>query len=35
MTLSKVIGYAALATIAAGILINLPDIRRYIRMTTM
>ena len=35
MTLSKAIGYLALASIAIGILVNIPDIKRYIHISTM
>jgi hypothetical protein len=35
MKVSKVLGFCLLAAVAAGVLINLPDIRRYIRISTM
>jgi len=35
MKLTKALGYLTLATIVAGILYNLNDIRRYIRISTM
>jgi hypothetical protein len=35
MSVSKVLGYFALAVVAAGIVMNLPDIRRYIRISMM
>jgi hypothetical protein len=35
MKFTKVLGYATLATVVAGILFNLNDIRRYIRISTM
>jgi hypothetical protein len=35
MKLTKVLGYLTLATIVAGIVVNLNDIRRYIRISTM
>jgi hypothetical protein len=31
----KVLKYAAMLAVAAGIIANLPDIRRYIRISTM
>jgi len=31
----KILGYLTLATLAAGILLNLSDIRRYVHMTMM
>ncbi len=35
MELSKVIGYLALATLVAGVIVSLPDIKRYIKISTM
>jgi hypothetical protein len=35
MKVSKVLGYCLLAMVAAGVLANLPDIKRYIRISTM
>jgi exosortase/archaeosortase len=35
MKVSKLIGLVALAAVAAGVLKNLPEIRRYIRLYTM
>jgi hypothetical protein len=32
---SKIVGMVVLATAAIGVLANLPDIKRYIRMATM
>jgi len=32
---SKTIGYISLGLIALGVLANIPDIKRYIRMTMM
>lgn len=31
----KIIGGAALATIAAGLVVSLPDIKRYVKISTM
>ncbi|HVF92055.1 MAG TPA: hypothetical protein VNH22_18470 [Blastocatellia bacterium] len=31
----KIIGGAALATVAAGLIVSLPDIKRYLRISTM
>lgn len=31
----KIVGGAALAAVAAGVVANLPDIKRYIRISTM
>ncbi|HWQ32035.1 MAG TPA: hypothetical protein VNQ79_04065 [Blastocatellia bacterium] len=31
----KIVGGAALAALAAGVIVNFSDIRRYIRMSTM
>ncbi|MBI1763006.1 MAG: hypothetical protein HYR56_16385 [Acidobacteria bacterium] len=33
--LLKIIGGSALAMVGAGLIANLPDIKRYIRITTM
>jgi hypothetical protein len=33
--MKKTIGYLALAALVAGVLINLKDIQRYIRISTM
>ena len=35
MKFSTIIGYFALAAIAAGIVMNLPDLKRYVRISTM
>jgi len=35
MKLSMIAGYFALAAIAAGIVMNLRDVRRYVRISTM
>jgi len=35
MTIAKGIGYLALAALTAGILLNLDDIRRYVRISRM
>jgi hypothetical protein len=35
MQLSKVLGVLILATVVAGVIVNLPDIKRYIRISTM
>ena len=35
MQLSKILGILFLATVAAGIVVSLPDIKRYIRISTM
>lgn len=35
MKLSNVFGYVLLAAFAAGVLLNLPDIKRYIKISTM
>lgn len=32
---SKTVGYIALGLIALGVLANIPDIKRYVRMTMM
>lgn len=32
---SKTVGYIAIGLIALGVLANIPDIKRYIRMTMM
>jgi hypothetical protein len=29
------VGYVALAAVAVGIIVNIPDIKRYIRISTM
>lgn len=34
-TLWKIIGSAALAVVGAGVIASLPDIKRYIRISTM
>ena len=34
-TLKKILGYVALATVVAGVVMNFPDIRRYIRISRM
>jgi len=35
MRLSKALGFLVLAGVVAGIIMNLPDIKRYIQITTM
>lgn len=35
MSVSKVLGVLAVAVVVAGIIANLPDIKRYIRISTM
>jgi hypothetical protein len=35
MQLSKVLGVLILATVVAGVIANLPDIKRYIRISNM
>jgi hypothetical protein len=35
MRLSKVIGMLIVATVVAGVIVSLPDIKRYIRISTM
>jgi hypothetical protein len=35
MQLSKFFGVLILATVVAGVLVNLPDIKRYIKISTM
>jgi hypothetical protein len=35
MHISKVLGVLILATVAVGVMMNLPDIKRYIRISTM
>ena len=35
MKIAKTLGYLTLATVSAGILVNLKDIRRYIRISMM
>jgi hypothetical protein len=35
MKLSKTLGFLVLAGVAAGIIMNLPDIKRYIHITMM
>jgi hypothetical protein len=35
MKFAKVLGYVTLATVVAGLVVNLNDIRRYIRLSTM
>lgn len=35
MQLSKVLGMLILATVVAGVIVSLPDIKRYIRISTM
>ena len=35
MKLSSIISYVLLAAVAAGVLLNLPDIKRYIKISTM
>ena len=35
MRLSKILGMLILATVVAGVIVNLPDIKRYIRISTM
>ncbi len=35
MKIAKALGYLTLATVVVGILANLSDIRRYIRISTM
>ena len=34
-TFLKILGGAALAALAAGVIANLPDIKRYIKISTM
>jgi hypothetical protein len=33
--ISKIVGYVALTAVGLGIAFNLPDIKRYVRMTLM
>jgi hypothetical protein len=35
MKLSSVVGYLIVAAAVAGVLVSLPDIKRYIRISTM
>jgi hypothetical protein len=35
MQLSKVLGMVLVAAVVAGVIANLPDIKRYIRISTM
>ena len=35
MRASSVFGYLLLAAFAAGVLLNLPDVKRYIKISTM
>jgi hypothetical protein len=35
MEMSKFLGYLALAAVVAGVIVSLPDIKRYIRISTM
>jgi hypothetical protein len=35
MRMSKMLGALAVALVVAGILVNLPDIKRYIKISTM
>jgi len=35
MKIAKVLGVLVLATVVAGVIVNLPDIKRYIRISTM
>jgi hypothetical protein len=35
MSMSKVLGVLAVAVVVTGILVSLPDIKRYIRISTM
>jgi hypothetical protein len=35
MSAWKMIGYAALAVVVVGALVSLPDIKRYLRISTM
>jgi hypothetical protein len=35
MQTAKVLKYAAILALVAGVLVNLPDIRRYIRISLM
>jgi hypothetical protein len=35
MQLSKIISVLVVATVVAGVIINLPDIKRYIKISTM
>ena len=35
MQLSKVLSMLLLATVVAGVIVSLPDIKRYIRISTM
>jgi len=35
MRLSKILGMVIIATVVAGVIASLPDIKRYIRISTM
>jgi hypothetical protein len=35
MSLSRVLGVLAVAIVVAAVVVNLPDIRRYVRISTM
>ena len=35
MTISRALRYFALAAVVAGVIMNLDDIRRYVRISTM
>ena len=35
MRISKVLGMVIIATVVAGVIASLPDIKRYIRISTM
>jgi hypothetical protein len=35
MSIAKLVGLLIVTTVVAGVLINLPDIKRYIRISTM
>jgi hypothetical protein len=35
MKFSNVVGYVLIVAVAAGVLLNLPDIKRYIKISTM
>jgi hypothetical protein len=35
MQLSKVLGMVIVAVVVAGVIVSLPDIKRYIRISTM
>jgi hypothetical protein len=35
MTMGKVIRYAVMVALVAGVIVNLPDIKRYIKISSM